>query len=361
VDHFNSIFAHASHWEAIKDLPERERTLLAGAILLGSLVLASGASLLLGRWASPGDVDASGSGRAGSSAAEAARRMARVRRGLTWLVGFLGAYAAVEIAPFSGAIDGVLAGALFVGGSLIAARLTILTGAYLIGRSVAHVSERDRIERDYLPLVSKLLTVGVGLIWIIVVLRHFGQDVSSLVAALGVGSLAIGLAAQQTLGNMFAGFTLLVDRPFRPSDRIRLATGETGEVVEIGVRSTRILLGDRNLLVVPNTELANSRVINFSSPSPAMRSEVKVTIAYGADVDRALAILEGAADDPRILPPAVARVSQLGERGIELTIGFELRTHAEAAAVEDQLRRRVLSAFGDDKIAIAHTATAIAR
>src|SRR6202012_1541153 len=110
----------------------------------------------------------------------------------------------------------------------------------LLTCAVMHVSgaERARLEREYVPLAEKATSLAVSFIVVIVVAKHFGKDVTSLVAALGVGSLAIGLAAQETLGNMIAGFVLLVDRPFRPGERVRLASSEVGEVVIIGVRST---------------------------------------------------------------------------------------------------------------------------
>ena len=73
--------------------------------------------------------------------------------------------------------------------------------------------------------------------------------------SLGVGSLAVGLAAQDTLANMFAGFTLMLDRPFRVGDRIQLASGEVGDVEAIGMRATRIKTSDETILVVPNSLL----------------------------------------------------------------------------------------------------------
>jgi small-conductance mechanosensitive channel len=171
--------------------------------------------------------------------------------------------------------------------------------------------------------------------------------VSSLVAALGVGSLAIGLAAQQTIGNMIAGFVLLVDRPFRPGDRIRLATGESGEVLDVGVRSTRIRLGDRNLLIVPNTELANSRVLNYATAALPVRGEVKVLVSYATDLERATGLLRGLPDgEARIVPGSVtARVGALLPQGVELQLGFEPKLPLESPDIEDQLRRRLVQRF----------------
>ena len=99
------------------------------------------------------------------------------------------------------------------------------------------------------------------------VLQHFGVNVASLVVSLGVGSLAVGLAAQDTLANMFAGFTLMLDRPFRVGDRIQLASGEMGDVEAIGMRATLIKTPDDTILVVPNSLLVKERLVNLSRPT----------------------------------------------------------------------------------------------
>jgi MscS family membrane protein len=119
--------------------------------------------------------------------------------------------------------------------------------------------------------------------------------VASLVVSLGVGSLAIGLAAQDTLSNMFAGFTLMADRPFRVGDRIRLATGETGDVQEIGMRATLIQTLDETLLVVPNSLLVKDRVVNLSRPSRGLTTRVEIGVAYGSDLSLVRGLLAEAA------------------------------------------------------------------
>jgi small-conductance mechanosensitive channel len=121
-------------------------------------------------------------------------------------------------------------------------------------------------------------------------------NVSSLVVSLGVGSLAIGLAAQETLSNMFAGFTLMLDRPFQAGERIRLASGEVGDVLAIGMRATRIKTLDETILVVPNNILVRERLVNMSRPAlhlttrdwsgpreswPSRRSDRSTPIAIG--------------------------------------------------------------------------------
>ncbi|MDB4964886.1 MAG: mscS [Myxococcales bacterium] len=352
MDELFDVLFHPARWVAdaaeLRPLTRLYLSLFIAAVAFG-VALAVG--WLSSRWAHR---------RTGESTSERNEEtIRRLRRQLIALTLFFGAYLAVEVAPLPGRIAGWISGVAFVGGALVFARALIRLVALLLTSSVNHVNgvERSRLEREYVPLAEKATSLAVSLIFIIVVAKHFGKDVTSLVAALGVGSLAIGLAAQQTLGNMIAGFTLLVDRPFRPGDRIKLASGEVGEVHEIGVRSTRIVMADNNLLVVPNTELANSRVINYALPTKSTRGEVKVVIAYDADVDRATRILGELADgDQRIAkdPPPAVRVSAFIDRGVELTLGFHANTHVDAAAVEEKLRRGVLHRFAAEKVQIAY-------
>jgi small-conductance mechanosensitive channel len=283
-------------------------------------------------------------------------RARRVGRSFVWLALSVGAYLALKAAPLHERLQSVLGSGAFILGALSLAGLTIHVVTLLVSLWMARVpgEERRHIERDYVPLMQKLLVLTVGMILVVVIAKHFDKDVSSLIAALGVGSLAIGLAAQQTLGNMIAGFVLLVDRPFRPGDKIKLATGEVGEVLDVGVRSTRIVLLDKNLLIVPNTELANSRVVNLSAPSAA--GEVKVLVAHDADVERAVQLaLEAVRADEKVLPePAPgARVGAIGDAGIELVVSFHVASAGEVPTADDRVRRRLLAALRAAGIALA--------
>jgi small-conductance mechanosensitive channel len=126
--------------------------------------------------------------------------------------------------------------------------------------------------REFLPLLGRLGQVFLALVAVITILQQLGVNVASLVVSLGVGSLAVGLAAQDTLSNMFAGFTLLLDRPFRVGERIQLASGEAGDVEQIGMRATLLRTGEGTLLIVPNSALVKERLLNLSRPAPPART-----------------------------------------------------------------------------------------
>lgn len=124
-----------------------------------------------------------------------------------------------------------------------------------------------------------------------IVLEHFDVDIKGLIAVLGVGSLAVALAAQDTLSNMIAGFVLMIDRPFRRGDRVILGDGTKCDVYLIGLRSTKFLTFDNTLIIVPNAELIKMTINNQSYPEPKIRVKVEVGVAYGSDIDKVRKIL----------------------------------------------------------------------
>jgi len=345
MDDLLDVLLHPARWAAnAPDLRPSTRIYLALAVFAVTLLGAFVAGWLSSRWAK----------RRTAAAASASndQTILRFRRSFILLVATIGFYFAVELAPLPPRLADWLAGALYVLGALVCARVVIRIVALLITSSVTHVggAERTRLEREYVPLAEKATSLAVAFIFVIVVAKHFGRDVTSLVAALGVGSLAIGLAAQQTLGNMIAGFVLLVDRPFRPGDRVKLATGEVGEVQLIGVRSTRIRMLDGNHLTVPNAELANSRVVTYHVLTT--HSDVKLTVAVGADVDRVASLLASVAGEDARVRDATVRVTNVTPQGIELTVGFNTGSTAEALAAEHDLRRRALLRLQAERIGL---------
>jgi small-conductance mechanosensitive channel len=265
------------------------------------------------------------------------------------LVQMIGVYLAVLELPFPERVALILSGFLLVAVILVTIRLVTQIGVILLlayGRRVQDDAGRDRFVKDYVPLLSKILGTVLALMGLIAVLHHFGQDVSSVVAALGIGGLAISFAAKDTLGNMFAGFTILLDRPFRPGDRIKLATGEIGDVLEVGTRSTRLRLLDANMLIVPNSELVQSRVTNFNFPSHATRATLEVGIAYGADVELAKRlVLEAITAQPEVTEPPAVQLVAFADSALSIAAWYIVAQYADAGAVQDRVRVQVYAAF----------------
>jgi small-conductance mechanosensitive channel len=161
----------------------------------------------------------------------------------------------------------------------------------------AHIRMALNTERgkEMAPLVKlsvMVLRIIIGLLAATILLAHFGVEITAFMAALGLGGLAISLAARDTIADAIAGFIILIDRPFRVGDRIEIkAAGTWGDVVEIGLRTTQIRTRDNRMVIIPNSTISSNEVINYSYPDPQYRIETHVGIAYGTPIEEVRQLL----------------------------------------------------------------------
>lgn len=274
------------------------------------------------------------------------RMVAALQRPITHALFLAGAWTAVHHLPVHPRWVDRLDDVLFALAVLLASlALTRAWGIFMgwYATESPHAAP-DGLAREFGPLFSKLGVIFIVILSVIALLQHFGVNVASLVVSLGVGSLAIGLAAQDTLSNMFAGFTLMADRPFRVGDRIRLATGETGDVQEIGMRATLIRTADETILVVPNSALIKERVVNLSQPTRGVTTRIEVVVAHGNDLGRVRSILNeaalqcGFADRDR---EPVVLVNRLADSGVGLQLVFWVRDYTEQGLAQSEVYEEV--------------------
>ena len=148
---------------------------------------------------------------------------------------------------------------------------------------MAHKTE-TLLDDAFLPVLQKITKVVMLFIGITIILNHFEVNVTTMIAGAGVASLAIALAAKDTISNMISGFIIMLDRPFRVGDMISLSSGEMGTVHEIGLRSTKIRNFDHTLLIIPNSELCKSRITNYMYPDVKFKIRMNLDVAYGTDI-----------------------------------------------------------------------------
>ncbi|WP_417503804.1 mechanosensitive ion channel family protein [Marinomonas gallaica] len=155
----------------------------------------------------------------------------------------------------------------------------------MISGMINHYSHKSSVLYSSRPIVkgiSRSFVFGIG---ILVLLGTLGISITPLVASLGIGSLAVALALQPTLENFFSGVQLLVDRPIRVGDFVELDSGEQGFVEKIGWRSTWIKTLPNNTVIMPNSVLSESKIINYFYPSKIMSVPVEVGVHYDSDLD----------------------------------------------------------------------------
>ena len=141
----------------------------------------------------------------------------------------------------------------------------ILGGALAWYQENFAVKTVTRLDDELIPLVRRVAKILIWIIALLIILPIYGVNISALIATLGVSSLAIALAAQDTIANIIAGFMIMVDRPFRLGDKIKLPSGEIVKVLDIGVRRSKFLAQDDNaIIILPNLELSKSKIVNYT-------------------------------------------------------------------------------------------------
>ncbi len=214
-----------------------------------------------------------------------------------------------------------------------------------------------KFDDELLPLIRRVAQITVGIIGAITILNHFNIDVKGLLAVLGVGSLAIAFAAQETISNMIAGFVIMIDRPIRVGDRVILRDGMKCDVYEIGVRSTKFLTFDHTIVIVPNAELVKMTINNLSYPESPIRVKLVFQVAYDTNIEQAQELLlEIARANSRLMtvPAPAVFFTAIGDSALELTLIARAENPADQFSAEVEIRTAVLKQFRERGIEIPY-------
>lgn len=230
--------------------------------------------------------------------------------------------------------------------------ISILTEWY--GSNIAAHTE-STFDDELMPLIRRVVSILLSIIGIMVILDHFSVDIKGLVAVLGVGSLAIALAAQETLSNMIGGFVLMVDRPFRKGDRIKLGDGTKCDVYQIGMRSTKFLTFENTLIIVPNAELIKMTINNLTYPEPRIRVKVDVGVAYGSDIDQVSEILLAVAKDDELVlddPAPQAQFREMADSSLNFSLVCRVQEVSQQWGASLRMRANIYKRFAQEGIEI---------
>jgi MscS family membrane protein len=212
------------------------------------------------------------------------------------------------------------------------------------------------VDNLLLPFLRRVLLTILSVAALIFVLQYFNVPVATLLATLGLGSLAIALAAQATLSDLIAGFLILLDRRYRVGDRIELIDQDIiGDVVEIGLRTTHVLTMDRRLVIIPNSMITNNMVINHAYPDPMLRIDLPLGVAYGSDM----------ADVKRVLLQAIQQVPGVsrdrdsdiifqgfGDSALDLLMRCWIDAYADKPRMVDRINEAAYNALNSAGIEI---------
>ena len=241
--------------------------------------------------------------------------------------------------------------------SLAATRVTkVLLGT--ISRQVDRISF---IQPKTVPLLEMMSKIGVFGASVYFVFVAWNIDLTTWLASAGIIGIAVGFAAKDTLANLFSGIFIVADAPYKPGDFIILDNSLRGVVVDIGIRSTRLLTRDDIEVIVPNAVIAGSKIVNETSGRhQKMRVRVNISVAYGSDVDEVRRILmecsenvEHAESDPE---PRV-RFREFGDSGLNFQLMVWISEPIFRGRVLDVLNTRVYKALNAAGIEIPYPKT----
>ena len=211
-------------------------------------------------------------------------------------------------------------------------------------------------------LTTTLAQLTALVLGLLLLLSAENVQVTPILTALGVGGLAVALALQDTLSNLFAGFYIAVAGQMRLNDYIKLSSGEEGYVSDIGWRSTAIRSLGNNLVIVPNSKLAQAIVTNYHLPDQRMSSSLQVNVPYDTDPDRVERLLveiatAGAKDIPGLLAepaPSASLDPGFGESSLGFTLNYQIAEFSQQYGVRHQLRKRILRRLREEGIAVPY-------
>ena len=228
------------------------------------------------------------------------------------------------------------------------ARAAVMAFLYYLGwliglRAITHALSRYQLDPSIVQLLRNVISVVFVALGSASILSQFGVNVLSLITGLGVVGIAVGFAAQDTLGNFVAGTTLLIERPFRIGDWVQV-NEQVGKVREITLRNTRLVTRDNIYTSIPNSAVASSEILNYSAGGP-LRLTVELGIAYRESVAAAREVLVPVIQqNERIMqrPVPVVRVDELADSSVNLQLIFWIEP--SEIATEPAIRASILEA-----------------
>ena len=214
------------------------------------------------------------------------------------------------------------------------------------------------IQKRTMPLFDNIGKIAIfgGAVYFI--LLSWNVDVTGWVASAGILSVVIGFAAKDTLSNLFAGIFIMADAPYKEGDYINLDAGERGYVRSIGIRSTRIMTRDDIEITIPNSVIANSKIVNESGgPHEKERVRITISVSYESDIEQVKRVLRDVAiASPNVCkdPEPRVRFRQFADYGLTFQLLLWIERPEMRGRVIDEINSSIFYKFRDENIEIPY-------
>ncbi|MEO0136850.1 MAG: mechanosensitive ion channel family protein [candidate division WOR-3 bacterium] len=252
---------------------------------------------------------------------------------------------------------------LIIGKILLVAMIFSVT-AVIANIAVGFVDIYSAAIKEAIPrttILTNTTRVFILIIGILIILHSLGISIAPILAGLGIGGLAVALALQDTLSNLFAGLQIIVSRQVKPGDYVKLATGEDGYVEDITWRNTTIREFSNNLIIIPNSKLAQTIVKNYHLPEKGMAVLMQVGVSYDSDLEKVeKVVIEVAKETLREVPGGVKdfepfiRYHTFGEFSIQFTVILRVEEFASQFIIKHEFVKRLHKRFKQENIIIPY-------
>jgi small-conductance mechanosensitive channel len=269
--------------------------------------------------------------------------------------GLAGIYAAFANLSFNTSIQTIIGKVVLVA---VLFSATLVVSRIVVG----FISLHGRKVEGGIPSASLFTNITRGIIFaigILIILQSLGISITPLLTALGVGGLAVALALQPTLSNLFAGIQIIVSKQLEPGDYVELDSGEKGYVVDISWRNTSIRELPNNIIVVPNSKLADAIITNYNRPQKKMAVIMQVGVSYDSDLGKVekvtievakKVVKEVQGGEPKFEP--VIRYHTFGDSSINFSVILRVKEFVDQYLVRHEFVKALHKRYNEEGIEI---------
>jgi len=244
--------------------------------------------------------------------------------------------------------------------SLIIANVAVLVYVFidvLVIAALKKAANKTKAELDdsLISLFHSTLKVALFIITALYILSTWGVEITPLLAGLGIAGLAVALALQPILSNIFSGASMVLDHSVRVGDLVYLDQQTKGEIEKVGLRSTRLRTFDNELIIIPNNKLADSMIQNVALPEPKSRVVIPFSVAYGSDIDKVKKLILSEIKkikDVEKDPEPLVRFLEMGSSSLNFKAYFYVNTYEKRFAAIDESNTRIYNTLNKAKIEI---------
>jgi len=211
------------------------------------------------------------------------------------------------------------------------------------------------LSKKVLPFFEKIIKVVISIISFFVILKIWGTDIIPLLTSAGIAGVILAFAAKESIANVLAGIAIYMDKTYELGDHVQIPDGERGKVVDVTLRTTKIQNRSNILVTIPNSVMANAKVINETSLKGPTRFSVSFSVVYGIKVEKVEKTLANIKLPSLVskAPKPYVRFRNFGTSGLEFEYLFFLLDPAYRGRAKDILIRKIYDALNKEKIKFA--------